>query len=222
MIRLPTVLRKFDTVSERIGELMRSEAYTDGLGRIQYVPELLSLLGCPHRDVKNPLKLVITQVSPEHAAVVTDALFETVSLVANNLEYPVCDASSLLAGLHGVDCWERCLLDEDHTHYLAALIFSYLDEYVAGYPLDKHVKPIVLDILNKWLALEPSLDELPDKIDLAETLFGTAWCMMRLSDEQGMLGHLVNAEKPPFLPGICPCATETPSMSLPGEIGLYP
>jgi hypothetical protein len=212
--------RSAGNIASQIRKHMGGMAYRGPDNQTRLPADLLSLLGCPSRSLGYSRDLVVPPVSLENNEIIGKTLIKIVTLLASNLGNPICSSASILAGLYRNRCWARCLLDEASAYALATVAFDFLEGYSPTSPLDTHVAHDVCTLLNEWVKPNPIWMEPPSKLDLTERLFGSAWCMVRLSTCNHATSGVIYQERPPFLPGLCRAQDGILSVPLPDDVGF--
>jgi hypothetical protein len=139
----------------------------------------------------------------------------------------VADVCTLVAALYDAGRWRDCLADVSSAYALAAsiclIVATQADSSSDGENTDE-VQPALIAILNDWLDCEYAWPGPRYDVDVAERLFGSAWCEVAMSKVGGDASTtdfcaLIGRDRPPFLPGLCPAQELDLGIDLPPGMG---
>jgi hypothetical protein len=135
---------------------------------------------------------------------------------------------SVAGGLVENDRWIRCLETEDDA-YLFAILLMRLSSAMQSLHMVRPYKQLRSEVsvnagvcLIQWLKPEVPFTKIPRPADLAESMFGSAWCSVAIDpdrfDEGSYVTNVVMTQRPPFRPGLLSAALEStafPEANLP-------
>jgi hypothetical protein len=181
---------------------------------------LLTLLECPYMQISNdtPYSVAPAEFCSEHEDEIRRIL---PTLLTGVLTHRQCDVStgniaSLLWGVDKHKLLDAFTVSEDTSYDLAIAILRFTG-FRSNHPLDEFVAPNVLSLLNTWAKPSVAWLTAPKHDVIARALFGTAWWDLAERPSWlngGFTANIVERERPPFLPGLCP-AQDALSVPLP-------
>jgi hypothetical protein len=197
--------------------------------------DFLRRLGCPTIDMGAALTFVYHHFaeSDRHAAqTALPLLLASIELLGPH-DADVSEVHSLLLGIHRLGRWQACLDEEATTYSLASALCFSLGSLWTNEPDRAPVKDVIIGLLNQWLKPSVLWKELPDEDEMVRCTFGDAWAMLakaRLDAENNndgaedprYMSSMIERERPPFLPGLCPAQGAMLSVPLPDDVGYSP
>jgi hypothetical protein len=185
--------------------------------------EITRALGCRYWEA-DPTRSgadIFTPRCPDavHEAIVSHALLEIFRVNA------ACDndddiSDSILDGLLINERWRLCLTNpKDACHFVEMLAIFYLGfnpHYSAHTVLKAAMLKDVHKLTQKWLGFDGAPSELTPTA-LPRLAFGEAWCGLFLTEGMPFseIFYIVDAQMPPFMPGLLPAHLESTALPLP-------
>jgi hypothetical protein len=178
--------------------------------------EVLGLLGCPYLHSSGQFAfqhITHAEVGAGSLPVVQHLLPRLLEATVEHLPHTGQAIASLLAGIEQSGCLDRCLSNDSTTYALAAALYFFCGTYEVLWPLDAYVKNDVCSMLNKWLRPLDEWSEPPAGIEVAEALFGPAWCHFHITENSeiteqgqdidvGLATGVIVRNRPAFLPSL--------------------
>lgn len=164
--------------------------------------QLARLLGCPYVGGRFSELTVMYPGLPKHDITnARECLLRILTLCAYG-SGAMSGLPPLLIGLHQHGMLRETVEKESGARILAVALLLYVQAHWDEDLLDVAAAPVVVDLLNAWIAPAERWTNLPRHLDVATHLFGNAWTLLDLGNDF-YTGVVVAREKPPFLPGLC-------------------
>lgn len=196
-----------------------------GTANASSIRPLLHALGCVDVEHMSGIPTSPAATDPLHEDLVTETLRLALRKMFDGSGWTYESISiQLLDGLSKNNRWRLCLETIDDAYALASLLFVFSIELSVPRTasgervLEQVIKPAACAMLTGWFQPEVPMTDVPVARDLAQMLFGEAWCYLVVENSfnsPSNIKHLMQAHRPPFLPRLLKGPAETVQPDLP-------
>jgi hypothetical protein len=192
---------------------------------------LAAAMGCHNVDMRSsgPVVEELADLDPAHEGLVRKVLSRWLLHRRSGREL---DNISMVDGFVRNERWRDCIQDNERAYRFATALICFAmsrEDYLRGRfesaPNFKArlafwalVSPGAIAQVNEWLRPEQPFTEYPSSTELIKLVFGTAWYDLAglvPFNDMDQVHDIIQAHRPPFLPGLLPVQLEQEVVALP-------